>query len=414
MPRFRNLPGEAKQAYIRGFGYQGQSSVSFSMDAPGYGDRYKRAVRTGVTRINLQGFGEHLPDERNFVALDPQVVDAWGIPALRINIAIRDNEKAMLQDMADAAAEMLEASGGTNIKTRVNPRWASHEVGCARMGEDPKTSVLTPFQRLHDVGNVFVMDGSGFASGGYANPTLTMMALAVRSTDHLLGGDEAGRDLSASGSSGSPHFLWRSPSSTAAAPSSLAITGVTLIDGTDGPARAGMTVIVRDGRIAAITADASARVPKDAVRVDGAGRFLIPALIDAHVHLTTRPDAEAPAAVLLPSLVAHGVLAVRDMGGDLDRLTAIRAAIAAGTLAGPAIITPGPFIDGPQERSPTRISGRDTCRGRCRSRRPCRAARGLHQGAGRAHGGSVAGNARGRARRGPAGRRPCARSDERI
>ena len=105
---------------------------------------------------------------------------------LRINIAIRDNEKAMLQDMANAAAEMLEASGGTNIKTRVNPRWASHEVGCARMGEDPKTSVLTPFQRLHDVGNVFVMDGSGFPSGGYANPTLMMMALAVRSTDHLL------------------------------------------------------------------------------------------------------------------------------------------------------------------------------------------------------------------------------------
>jgi imidazolonepropionase-like amidohydrolase len=140
---------------------------------------------------------------------------------------------------------------------------------------------------------------------------------------------------------------------TAARPLSLAITGVTLIDGTDGPARAEMTVVVREGRIAAITADASARVPTDAIRVDGAGRFLIPALIDAHVHLTNRPEAEGPPAVLLPSLVAHGVLAVRDMGGDLDRLTAIRAAIAAGTLAGPAIITPGPFIDGPQDRSPT-------------------------------------------------------------
>ena len=65
-------------------------------------------------------------------------------------------------------------------------RWASHEVGCARMGTDPKTSVLTPFQQLHDVGNVFVMDASGFASSGWANPTLTIMALAVRSTDHLL------------------------------------------------------------------------------------------------------------------------------------------------------------------------------------------------------------------------------------
>ena len=186
MPRFRNLPGESKQSYLRGFGYQGNSSVSFSMGAPGYGEAFKRAVKASVTRINLQGFGEHLPDARNFVALDPEVVDAWGIPALRITIAARDNETAMLKDMAAAAAEMLEAAGGTNVRPRVNLRWASHEVGCARMGEDPKTSVLTPFQRLHDVGNVFVMDGSGFPSGGYANPTLTMMALAVRSTDHLL------------------------------------------------------------------------------------------------------------------------------------------------------------------------------------------------------------------------------------
>ena len=133
----------------------------------------------------------------------------------------------------------------------------------------------------------------------------------------------------------------------------LAITGVTVIDGTDGPARAATTVIVRDGRIAAVTADASARLPEDAERLDGSGRFLIPALIDAHVHLANRPEHEAPAAMLLPSLVAHGVLAVRDMGGDLDRVIAMRAAIAAGTLVGPVIITPGPFIDGPQDRSAT-------------------------------------------------------------
>jgi choline dehydrogenase-like flavoprotein len=187
VPRFRNLPGGPQQKYLRGFGYQGQSSVDFRMDAPGYGRAYKAAVlEPAPARINLQGFGEHLPDERNFVELDKAVVDAWGIPALRIHIAYRDNDRLMLQDMADAAAEMLEAAGGRDIRPRVSPRWASHEVGCARMGADPTSSVLTPFQRLHDVANVYVMDGSGFPSGGYANPTLTMMALAVRSTDHLL------------------------------------------------------------------------------------------------------------------------------------------------------------------------------------------------------------------------------------
>ncbi len=137
VPRFRNLPGETRQAYLRGFGYQGQSSVSFSMGAPGYGEAYKRAVKIGVTRINLQGFGEHLPDQRNFVALDPQVVDAWGIPALRIHIAIRDNEKAMLQDMANAAAEMLEASGGTNIRTRRESAVGQPRSGVRAHGRGP-------------------------------------------------------------------------------------------------------------------------------------------------------------------------------------------------------------------------------------------------------------------------------------
>ena len=188
VPRFRNLPGEAAQpGFLRGYGYQGSSSIPFHLSAPGYGDAYKRAVRSAApTVISLQGFGECLPHEANRVEIDPDVVDAWGIPAVRISIAYRENERAMLEDMADAASEMLEAAGGTHIRRRVAPRWAAHEVGTARMGTDPKTSVLTSFQQAHDVANLFVMDGSSFASGGWTNPTLTMMALAVRSTDHLL------------------------------------------------------------------------------------------------------------------------------------------------------------------------------------------------------------------------------------
>jgi choline dehydrogenase-like flavoprotein len=186
VPRFRNVPGPAASGFLRGYGYQGNSSEGFHFGAPGYGEGYKKAVRESVASVTLQGFGECLPNEANRVEIDPQLVDAWGIPAVRIAIELRENERAMLKDMADSAAEMLEAAGGTRVRTRNNPRWASHEVGTARMGTDPKASVLTPFQQLHDVGNVFVMDGSSFPSGGWTNPTLTMMALAVRSTDRLL------------------------------------------------------------------------------------------------------------------------------------------------------------------------------------------------------------------------------------
>ena len=135
-------------------------------------------------------------------------------------------------------------------------------------------------------------------------------------------------------------------------PPPLAITDVTVIDPRDEAVRRDVTVVIRGGRIAAIlTADQ--QTPADVITVQGEGRFLVPALTDAHVHLTTRPEAEVPRDVLLPSLVAHGVLAVRDMGGDLDRLQELRRAIASRAIAGPQIITPGPFVDGSQPPSPT-------------------------------------------------------------
>jgi len=185
--RFRNVPGETPHGkFLRGYGYQGGASEEFNFAASGFGDAYKQAVRGGRTMVNLQGFGECLPHDDNFCVIDPALVDAFGIPALRIHMTFHDNDRAMLQDMADAAAEMLEAAGARDVRPSIDPRWAAHEVGCARMGTDSRTSVLTPFQQMHDVSNLFVMDASGFASSGWSNPTLTIMALAVRSTDHLL------------------------------------------------------------------------------------------------------------------------------------------------------------------------------------------------------------------------------------
>ncbi len=100
-----------------------------------------------------------------------------------------ENESAMVQDMAESAAEMLEAAGAKNIRPRVKqstPGWAIHESGIARMGNDPKKTVLNAFQQSHDVKNLFVMDAAGFPSTGCQNPTLTIMALTVRSCDYLM------------------------------------------------------------------------------------------------------------------------------------------------------------------------------------------------------------------------------------
>jgi choline dehydrogenase-like flavoprotein len=186
--RFRNLdPQKPDARFPRGYGYQGGGSTSIEPDAGGFGAAYVAAVKaSGRTTVSLGGFGEPVPDARNQVTIDPQAVDAWGIPAIRIDMRFSETDRAMMRDGAEQAAEMLEAAGGSNIRITWAPRWASHEVGIARMGADPKTSVLNQFQQTHDVKNLFVVDGASMPSVGYVNPTLTMMALAVRSCDYLL------------------------------------------------------------------------------------------------------------------------------------------------------------------------------------------------------------------------------------
>ena len=190
--RFRNTKnGPQSNKFLRGYGFQGSGGPHFNWRAPGFGQAFKDEFKRGVTTVGMGAFGECLARFDNFVELDPLgKKDIFGIPVLKINMTFGDNEAAMIPDMAESAAEMLEAAGAKNISPYMHldriPGWSIHEVGVARMGRDKKKSVLNEFQRTHDVSNLYVMDGSGFTSGACQNPTLTIMALAVRSTDSLL------------------------------------------------------------------------------------------------------------------------------------------------------------------------------------------------------------------------------------
>ncbi len=192
VPRFRNLlTGPQQRAYLRGFGYQGGGGAGgFNFNAPGFGADYLRGLRrTGGAYLGIGAFGECLARWDNYVELDPERVDAFGVPVLRIHMSYGENELAMLRDMGEAAAEMLEAAGARHVTTQIQagtPGDAIHEVGIARMGNDPRQSVLNRWQQTHDIANLFVMDGAGFPSTACQNPTLTIMALAVRSCDYLL------------------------------------------------------------------------------------------------------------------------------------------------------------------------------------------------------------------------------------
>ncbi|HZS50277.1 MAG TPA: GMC oxidoreductase, partial [Bryobacterales bacterium] len=189
IPRFRNITEKSTNGFIRGYGYQGRSSPVFDYDAPGFGAGYKQAVRKGVWRVNLGLFGECLARKENYVELDKDVVDAWGIPALRISMTWSDNEKKLYDDGRLQAAEMLEAAGAKNIRLTGEysvPGFGIHEIGTARMGDDPKTSVLNRFNQAHDVKNIFVTDGACFVSSACQNPTLTMMAITVRACEYIV------------------------------------------------------------------------------------------------------------------------------------------------------------------------------------------------------------------------------------
>jgi choline dehydrogenase-like flavoprotein len=136
----------------------------------------------------MGGFGEVLARYENYVDLDPEVKDRWGVPVLRFHIKFGDNERAMAKDMADSAREMFETAGievVSSDRDLLTPGWSIHELGTARMGSDPKKSVVNSFQQSHDVKNLFVVDGSTHVSAANQNPTWTIMALCWRSCDYL-------------------------------------------------------------------------------------------------------------------------------------------------------------------------------------------------------------------------------------
>jgi choline dehydrogenase-like flavoprotein len=189
IPRYRNLFGE-KRDYLRGFGYQGSAGRDGwgrAVAELGVGGGFKdRMAQPGEWGIGATAFGEMLPNHANQVSLDGAKKDKWGLPVLKIDCATGENEARMRKDMIADMADMLEQTGVKNVKTYDNqyfPGMGIHEMGTARMGRDPKTSVLNSHNQVWDAPNVFVTDGASMTSAACQNPSLTYMALTARAAD---------------------------------------------------------------------------------------------------------------------------------------------------------------------------------------------------------------------------------------
>ncbi len=194
IPRFRNLGGKTDtKDFIRGYGYQGgatRESMSELVAELKYGPQLKEAIlKPGEWNISLTGFGETLPDHSNRMYLDYEKLDEWGLPTITFDADFGENELAMRKDMQEQAVKMLEAAGFKEVEgyDEINNRAMGlgiHEMGTARMGRDPKTSVLNEFNQIHACQNVYVTDGSFMTSAGCQNPSLTYMAFTARAANH--------------------------------------------------------------------------------------------------------------------------------------------------------------------------------------------------------------------------------------
>jgi choline dehydrogenase-like flavoprotein len=192
VPQFRNILGD-KRDYLRGFGYQGGASRdgwSKNIAEMNLGGDYKDALsEPGQWNMGIGGFGEILPYHENKISLDKSKKDAWGLNVLSFDAEWKDNERKMRVDIKNDAIEMLEAAGVKNVTGHDGDGTIGrgiHEMGTARMGKDPKTSVLNKWNQVWDAPNVFVTDGAFMVSSNCVNPSLTYMAMTARAVDHAV------------------------------------------------------------------------------------------------------------------------------------------------------------------------------------------------------------------------------------
>ena len=197
VPRFVNLKKGNEENFIRGYAYD--FSTGGSPDPkyiPLYGEELEKAMASyRGAGVSVTIMGEVLPRYENFVALDPKVTDAWGIPVLHIQAKYGDNEQKMCKHAMDTFEELCRSAGFEILAKHDQafpPGYSIHELGTCRMGDDPKKSVLNKWNQSHDIKNLLVVDGSSFVTGGSQNPTLTILALALRASEHLADEMKAG------------------------------------------------------------------------------------------------------------------------------------------------------------------------------------------------------------------------------
>jgi choline dehydrogenase-like flavoprotein len=189
MPRFRNLKKDDKRGFIKGYCVRISSGGGAS---PEYFADYGESLQQKLDMYNgscVSGgiYGERVPRFENHVSIDKEVKDAYGIPVLHIEARDSDNEHKLAKDAADTIEELFhEAKWDMISRTeRFNPPgYSIHELGTARMGDNPKTSVLNKFNQTHDVKNLFVVDGAAFVTAGWQNPTMTILALSMRASEY--------------------------------------------------------------------------------------------------------------------------------------------------------------------------------------------------------------------------------------